>query len=299
MRKWLKRVAIAASALVGAVLLVYAAAWQHAERAQARTYPVEDPPLVFAGDDAEAAHGAHLYAVLGCVDCHGPAAEGRLVIEGGPMGRVVGPNLTPAAVGSRYDADTLAAAIRHGVGPGGRPLRFMPSGEFSNLSDADTAAIVRHLQSLPPSDTQPGETVLGPLGRVLFLFGKLEWFPAEHIDHRPRARVAPVAAPTAEYGAYLAQVCTGCHGKDWAGQRVAGTPPEIPAASNLTPHANGLRGWTEADFLRLIREGQRPDGGTVHGMMPWRIYAGMTDDELRAIWLHLSSLPPLPGESKS
>ncbi len=109
------------------------------------------------------------------------------------------------------------------------------------------------------------------------------------------ARTAPAPGPTAEYGAYLVQVCTGCHGADWAGQRVPGTPPELPPASNLTMHANGLAGWSEADFIRVIREGNRPDGRELHGFMPWRVYAGMTDAELEAIWRHLAALPPAPG----
>jgi len=299
MGKILKWVAIVAGVLVLAVALLYGVAWQHAESALAKVYVVNDPPIAFAGDEAEAARGAHLYGVLGCVECHGPAAEGRLVLDAGPVGQVVGTNLTPAALGSRYDADTMAAAIRHGVGPDGLPLRFMPADDFMNLSDGDVAAIVRHLQSLPSSGNQPGETRLGPMGRVLFLFGKINWIPAEHIDHAPRVRTAPAAAASVEYGGYLAQVCTGCHGKDLAGQRVPGTPPELPVAPNLTLHANGLQGWTEADFIRVIREGRRPDGSQLHDFMPWRIYAGMTDDELRAIWLHLSALPPLPGQAGS
>ncbi|KFN45843.1 c-type cytochrome [Arenimonas metalli] len=295
MGKWLKRLAWLAGVVVVAIGALGAVAWWHSERALATVYAVKDPSLVFAGDEAEAARGAHLYAVLGCVDCHGADARGKFVFDAMPVARIVGSNLTPAAIAGRYDANQLAAAIRHGVGPDGRPLRFMPSGDFKDLSDADTAALVRHLQSLPPSDQAPGETVIGPMGRVLHLFGQFDLAPAEHIDHAPRTRGAPTAGPTAEYGAYLAQVCTGCHGADWAGQRVPGTPPELPAASNLTPHANGLAGWTEADFIRVIREGTRPDGRELHGFMPWRIYGGMTDEELQALWRHFERLPPRPG----
>ena len=79
---------------------------------------------------------------------------------------------------------------------------------------------------------------------------------------------------------------------------VPGTPPELPAASNLTLHANGLAGWTEADFIRVIREGKRPDGRELHGFMPWRIYGAMTDEELQALWRHFESLPPRPGAGR-
>ena len=297
MGKWFKRSAWLAGFFIAAMGGLYAVAWWSSEQALAKVYDIKDPSLVFAGDAAEAARGAHLYGVLGCVECHGADASGKLVFDAGPVARVVGSNLTPGALAERYDANQLAAAIRHGVREDGRPLKFMPVGDFQHLSDADTAALVRHLQSLPSSDNAPGDTVIGPMGRVLHLLGKFDLAPAEHLDHAPRRRGAPVPGATAEYGAYLAQVCTGCHGPDWAGQRVPGTPPELPAASNLTSHANGLAGWTEADFIRVIRTGQRPDGRELHGFMPWRIYAAMTDEELQALWRHLSALPPLPGQA--
>ncbi|WP_158637056.1 c-type cytochrome [Arenimonas daejeonensis] len=299
MNKWFKRSAWMVGFFLGAMTLLYAAAWAKTERALARQYTISDAPLQFRGDDAEQARGAHLYTVLGCVECHGEGGVGRVVFDAGPVARVTAPNLTPAAVAGRYSADQLAAAIRHGVGPDGRPLRFMPVGDFKNLSDADTAALVAHLQRLPSSDNSPAPFEVRPLGRVLYAIGKLELVPAEDLDHAPRVRISPPQGPNADYGAYLAQTCTGCHGQDLAGQRVPGTPPELPEAANLTPHANGLQGWTEADFVKVIRQGVRPDGRELHGFMPWKVYASMTDDELRAIWLHLSSLPPEPGAGKS
>jgi cytochrome c553 len=293
MGKWIRRLGAVIGVLVLALATLYGVARWKTASALAQVYTVQDPPLAFAGDDAERARGAHLYTVLGCVECHGDGGAGKVVFDAGPVATVVGPNLTPAALADRYDADALAAAIRHGLRPDGRPLRFMPVGDFKDLSDADTAALVRHLQALPPSDHAPGEFRVGPLGYVLYLAGQLHLVPAEDIDHAPRTRLAPPPGPTAEYGAYLAQVCTGCHGADFAGQRVPGTPPELPVAANLTPHAMGLRGWSEADFIRVMREGVRPDDRAVHPFMPWKTYGQMTDDELRAIWAHLSSLPPL------
>lgn len=297
MGKWFKRAAWMAGLFVGAMGALFVAAYAHTGRALDQRYEIKDPPLYFSGDAAEAARGAHLYTVLGCVECHAAGGVGKVVFDAGPVALMVAPNLTPAALADRYNADQLAAAIRHGVGPDGRPLRFMPAADFMNLSDADTAALVRHLQTLPASDNQPGEIEIRPLGHVLAMLGKFDLVPAAGIDHSPRVRTSPAQGATAEYGAYLAQVCTGCHGRDLAGQHVPGTPPELPDAANLTLHANGLKGWSEADFITVIRTGKRPDGRELHGFMPWRVYAAMTDEELRAIWLHLSALPPLPGKA--
>ena len=298
MGKWFKRSAWLAGLFVGLMATLYAAAWAKTENALAERYEIADAALQFRGDAGELARGAHLYTVLGCVECHAEGGRGKVVFDAGPVARVTAPNLTPSAVAERYSADQLAAAIRHGVGPDGRPLRFMPAGDFKDLSDADTAALVAHLQMLPGSDNAPPPFEVRPLGRVLYLLGKLDLVPAERLDHAPRVRISPPQGPTADYGAYLAQTCTGCHGQDLAGQRVPGTPPELPEAANLTPHATGLAGWTEADFVKVIRQGQRPDGRELHGFMPWKVYAAMTDDELRAIWLHLSALPPAPGTGK-
>jgi hypothetical protein len=75
---------------------------------------------------------------------------------------------------------------------------------------------------------------------------------------------------------------------------VAG-PPDLPPVSNLTPDsATGLAEWTEADLARALRAGRRPDGRAIDGFMPWRTFAEMTDDEIRALWLYLRSVPPRP-----
>ncbi|GAB2667853.1 c-type cytochrome [Arenimonas aestuarii] len=298
MRSWILRAAWVAASMFVVVGAVFAIAWFKTEADLARVYAVSDPPLPMTDSPEALARGEHLYTVAGCVECHGEAGRGKAFIDAGPVAFVVAPNLTPAAVRERYDADALGAAIRHGVDPQGRPLRIMPSTDFMNLSDEDTAALVAYLQALPSSDHQPGTTEIRPLGRVMALFGKLHLAPAADIDHSPRHRIAPAPGPTPEYGAYLAQVCTGCHGGDWAGQRVPGTPPELPPAANLTPHANGLAGWTEADLGRALREGRRPDGSQLHPFMPWGAYGVMTDTEVAALWQHLSRLPARPGQPK-
>ncbi len=300
MRKLFKGLLAIVAVLVLAIGGVFAAAWFKTEQMLARHYEITDPPLAIARDAASVARGAHLYnSVLGCVECHGAGAVGKLAIDAGPVGQVFAPNLTPAALGGRFDADGIAAAVRHGVRPDGTPLRFMPSGDYAHLSDADTAALVAYLQSLPPSTNAPGDTHFTPLGRTMAMFGMLELTPADKIDHSPRVRAAPVAGPTAEYGAYLAQSCTGCHGGTFAGQHVPGTPPDFPDAANLTPHADGLKSWQFADFQRALRTGKRPNGRELAGFMPWRVYATMTDTELAAIWAHLSTLPPQASKKKS
>lgn len=270
--------------VAGALLVL--AHWNF-ERALGQRYEIADPPLDMATvDEAALAHGAHLFGSRGCSECHGARGQGSVFLDAPPL-RAVATNLTPAGRGQHYDADTFARAIRHSVAFDGRPLIHMPSRDYAELSDADTVALVAHLQRLAPDDSEPGATDVRMLGRLLYLFGQLPILEAEHIDHRPRPRGAPEPGPTVAYGAYVARTCVGCHGENYRGGRVAGTPPDFPAASDLTV----LPGWREADFVRLMREGRRPDGSQVHPLMPWGAFRTMTEDELLAMFRYFRSLP--------
>ena len=76
---------------------------------------------------------------------------------------------------------------------------------------------------------------------------------------------------------------------------MGGDPSWVPAA-NLTPAADGLRGWTREDFHRLAREGVRPDGSAVQAPMTFALPATqrMTDTEVDALWTYLASLEGRP-----
>jgi mono/diheme cytochrome c family protein len=290
MRRLIRGLVVLVVFLVAAVVGLYATAWVVTERDLARVYAVDDPPLAINSDPDTLAHGAHLYVTRGCIDCHGERGEGMEVLDVPGVMRLVGPNITPAALSGRYDADAIAAAIRHGVKPDGRPLFFMPSWDWQHLSDEDTAALVAHIQALPGSSHDPGPFQIRPVARVLTLFGQFPLTPASAIDHTPRRREAPPVAATVEYGRYLATTCVGCHGADLAGQRVPGTPPDIPPAPSLHATADALGPWSEADFLRALREGRAPDGRQFHPVMPWHAIGQMTDVELAAMWMYLRTL---------
>ena len=73
-------------------------------------------------------------------------------------------------------------------------------------------------------------------------------------------------------------------------------PPGLPPASNLTPA--GIGSWTEVDLTRALREGKRPDGSQLDEFMPWKVFRGMTDAEIHAVWLYLRSVPARPFGNK-
>jgi mono/diheme cytochrome c family protein len=115
--------------------------------------------------------------------------------------------------------------------------------------------------------------------------------PAQVIDHAGPRPAAPEPGVTVEYGQYLANVCRACHGDNMAGEPGAG------AGQNLTLAGN-LAGWSEADFIQTLRTGVTPEGRQLDSeMMPWDLVGQMNDDELKAIWRYLQSLPPIEPEN--
>jgi cytochrome c553 len=277
--------------ILGAVLLIVllvgllgTAHWKF-ERAQQQRFAINDPPLPVVTDEAALAWGAHLFGSRGCSECHGEQGEGQVFLDVPPM-RLIAANLTPGGRGKHYDADAFGRAIRHSVAFDGRPLIHMPSRDYAEFSDADTAALAAHIAALPPSSNDLGPSQVHALGRVLYLLGQLPILEAELIDHQPRTRMAPEPDDGVAYGAYVARTCVGCHGPEFRGGKVLGTPPDFPPASDLT----AMPGWREADFVRLMREGKRPDDSDVHPLMPWGAFSRMSDDELAALFRYFRSL---------
>jgi mono/diheme cytochrome c family protein len=125
-------------------------------------------------------------------------------------------------------------------------------------------------------------------------------------------RVHAVAAhdPIAR-GEYLAQImdCGGCHtpgvlaGKPDPTRALAGSEIgfEIPDLgifypANLTPDVEtGLGSWGEADIIRAVTEGVRPDGRELAPIMPWRSYSHLTPADALALAGYLKSLPSVPN----
>jgi mono/diheme cytochrome c family protein len=258
-----------------------------------RTYELKTAKLAIPSDPASIERGRHLAVAIGkCVDCHGTQLEGKPFFDDGAMGRLVASNLTrgKGGVAAQYDDEKWVRAIRHGVKANGKPALFMPSQEYHEFTDADLADLIAYVKSVPPVDNQLPRTKILLLARALFLGGVLPLVPAELVPHdAPPSTITP--AVSAEYGAYLATVggCKGCHGANLAGGRIPGTPPSFPSATNLTPA--GIGTWTEQEFFRALRVGVRPNGTAIDPFMPWQFAGQMSDDEIRAIWLYLKTVP--------
>jgi mono/diheme cytochrome c family protein len=239
--------------------------------------------------------GRHLVtARYACVECHGENFGGGVMVDAFPLGRLLGPNLT-SGEGSRtreYQPRDWDRIVRHGVLPDGR-LAVMPSEDFQLMSDQELGDIIAYIRSMPPVDNVVPQSSFGPLGKLLVATGQLKP-SATLVDHNAaHAAYPPPATASAEFGRHLAGVCTGCHGPDLSGGPIPGGDPSWPPARNLTPDPTGLGGWTYDQFVRALRESQRPDGTPLREPMALFVpYANnMTDVELQALWAYLRSVP--------
>ena len=293
--KILKLIGKIVGVLVGLIVLAVATVLAIGYFRYNQTYDIAVPAVEIPTDATFIARGKHLVdAVAHCAFCHGSDLAGEYIVNTSAEGIVVAPNLTSGegGRGASFTTKDWVRALRHGVHSEGRSVLIMPSLSFDALSEADLAAIIAYLQTIPPVDNVLPETSPGPLVIALIGAGPFtEGMSALHIDHEAPFPVAPAEGETPEYGAYLIEIgqCRLCHGAELAGGQVS---PSSPLGPNLTP--GGEPGfWSEETFFSVIRTGRHPSGRELNPIMPWRFFRNMTDTELRAIRAYLMSLPKL------
>ena len=258
-----------------------------------QTYTIPIEGFEIPTDPDSIARGEHLVkALAGCEDCHGDDLGGMLFFDDPLSGRIASKNLTSGrgGIGSTYsDADWIRA-IRHGIGADGKPLVEIPSNIYYNISDADLAAMIAYLKSVPPVDNELPADSVGPLTRV-FILVEPSLLPAQVINHQGTRPPSPAPGISLEYGRYLAVACTVCHGENLSGGLGAG------AGLNLTLGGD-LANWTEEDFIQTLRTGYTPSGKLLDAeLMPWGRIGLLSDDEIKAIWLYLKSIPSVESVS--
>jgi cytochrome c553 len=299
MKRILKLIGKIIAGLVGLIVLAFAVLYIIGtvkwNLIRGKDYEIPVDKIAVSADQAPIARGEHIAAIRMCQYCHTENLSGQSESVPGLV-TFAFPNLTPGAggVGAANTDEDWVRAIRHGVGHDGRGLILMPSRIGYYLSDEDLADLIAYLKNLPPVDNKLPKTELGPLGRVMMTLGQL---PPDAtapdvlvIDHDGPRPFAPRASVTVEYGRYLANTCTLCHEANFNGGTIR-TDAEY-LAPNLTPGGE-LHYWSEEDFMKTLRTGVTPGGKQLKSAMPWRYFGQMTDDEMRALWMYLQSLPAL------
>ena len=259
-----------------------------------------------AQTSAQVERGRYLVeGIAGCGNCHtpnGPTGKvANMALAGGLMEdnkafRAVAANITPdreTGIGTWTDAE-IARAIREGISRDGRVMGPpMPFELYRAMSDADLAAIIAYLRTVPAVRNAPGKSVYRiPLPP--------SYGPAvENVPGPPRGA-------TAAYGAYLAGPlghCVECHtplgprGRDWSKLGLGGQPFEGPwgvsVARNITSSKeHGLGDWTDAEIERAIRTGVSKDGRKLFPPMGYNYYANIDAEDMKALIAFLRSIPP-------
>lgn len=298
MLRVLKWLGILLGALLGIILLAGLGLYAKARMEMTRTFDMPTTALTVSSQGS-AARGEHLATVM-CKECHGDDLGGNPAFLDDPViGTFVTPNLTTGkgGLGNEFTDADFIRVLRYGIKPNGQSVFIMPAADYFYMADQDIADILAYLRSAPSVDRATPEPHIRPtgIGSVMYgagLFGNL--LSATLVDHAAEPPAAPQPGITPEYGAYLVRInsCRDCHGAELAGGR--SSEPGAPPAPNLTDGGE-LRAWTDAQFITALRTGNTPSGAELRERwMPWRYKGQMTDEELKAIWAYLKSLPALP-----
>lgn len=252
-----------------------------------------------------------------CMDCHstrdwstfaGPLVKGTEGKGGeifdenlGFPGRFVAPNITPAGIKDWTDGE-IFRAVTCGVNKQGKALfPIMPHPNFGKMDENDIHAIIAYIRSLKPIENKTEASVAN--------------FPMNFIINTIPAKAAftkmPAPSDEVAYGKYLvnAASCNDCHTKQEKGKFV-GEPfaggfefkfPDgsIVTSMNITPDPTGIGTWDKATFVSRFKMytdsgyvPQKVKAGEFNTVMPWTMYAGMSTQDLEAIYAYLKTLKP-------
>jgi mono/diheme cytochrome c family protein len=271
------------------------------------------------------ARGEYLtHNVMACVDCHSPRDKGLFAMppkkgmefaggecfgeEQGMPGKVCVPNITQdkeSGLGQWTDGEIMRA-VREGVSRDGRALfPFMPYTYYRSMSDEDLHAVIAYLRTVKPVQQQVARSEFG------FFF--------RHIMNTfPEPLEGPVSPPSrassVEYGRYLTTMgsCKECHTprgstgikEDLAfsgGQEFNFSGVVHVRSANITPDLEtGIGKMTRDQFISRFHsfKGVEPEpvSPARQTVMPWPFFAGMSEEDLGAIYDYLRTVKPLENK---
>lgn len=283
------------------------------------------PDVVVTADEARLARGAYLANhAMGCVVCHsqrdwtrpgGPVVDGTAFGGSDNIAREDGfpesfsfgaANLTPHFLKDWSDAEIVRAVALGQSRDGHGLFPLMPYTEYrEHVALDDMAALVAYLRTLSPIAHEIPARKFPMPGFVL--------------DGMPQPRSLRSKAPApgdADYPQYVTGIagCLACHtkadkkgnflGAPYSGGREFPVPAPgkgVVRSANLTPDDDtGLGRWTREQFvarfkassLEAARATSIPEG-SFNSTMPWWAYAGMSEQDLGAIYDFLRTLPPV------
>jgi cytochrome c5 len=129
-----------------------------------------------------------------------------------------------------------------------------------------------------------------------------------YAKYPPTTPASGFSAEVVQQGEYLAKMgdCIACHTnpKEGTPAYAGGLPIETPFGTFYTPNITpdketGIGNWSEADFIRALKEGRDPHGRNYFPVFPYIYFARMTDDDAKALYAYFMSIPPVKQENKS
>jgi mono/diheme cytochrome c family protein len=272
-------------------------------------FPVT-PPVVDEIGDAE--RGAYVFSMGGCTACHTDVKNDGPLMAGGPplatpFGTFYPSNLTPdpdTGIGGWTTGDFVQAMTK-GVSPEGYDYYpAFPYTSYANMTRQDLVDLKAYLDTLPPvANPVPAHELSFPFNiRALLKPWKAMFFQAHGIEPDPSR------SESWNRGAYLVNGpghCGECHSPRNAlgavdGARALAGNREGPGGKpvpNITPHEDGIGGWSPSDVTFALQTGILPDGDALGGAMGEVIRDNtgkLSAEERAAIAEYLLSLEPLP-----
>ncbi len=283
-----------------------------------RDIPV--PDVTVSSDPEVIERGRYLAMhVAVCMDCHstrnwdyysGPIVPGtlgrggeRFDEESGLPGVILSKNITPYNLGDWSDGE-LFRGITGGLQKNGDALfPLMPYDAYRTMDEDDLLAIMAYIRTLELIENDiPKHQLNFPLSLIVNSIPK-------EAELRRIDRSDALA-----YGEYVATLagCTWCHTPLNASQQVdtdrllAGghefvMGEYVVRASNISSDKDtGIGSWTLEKFIAGFRRYQSAEGrmipmaeGGYNTLMPWTMYANMTDEDLDAIFTFLQASEPM------
>ena len=273
---------------------------------------------------ADLTNGELVFWAGGCASCHAaPGAEGdeRLVLAGGetlstPFGTFSVPNISPddaRGIGDWSDAEFVTATI-NGVSPDGEHYYpAFPYPHYQNMTVRDALDLYHYLLTLPPSTNAVASH------RVEFPYSVrrgIGLWKRRYLE-RTRVDVDSFDDETLARGAYVVHGlahCGACHTpRDAFGGEItkrlfagaaaldseeASHDTDAGRIPNITPHEDGIAGWSEADISYSLETGFDPDFDTFGGTMVHvqENMARLPATDRTAIARYLKSVPAIASD---
>jgi len=284
------------------------------------TFDAPYPEVVASRDSAVIERGHYIVrTVAPCASCHGDPTQraanakgAEVPLVGGfefaiPPGKFYTRNLTPdSATGLGAVSDkAIARALRYGVGHDGRAL--LPFMEMQGLADDDLQAVVSYLRTQPAVNHPVPNHQFNTLGKVIraTVMSKPVGPSATPLAHSPRG----TSVQTGRYLVESVALCWACHTERsqmtgaLTGPRFGGTknftetddPTHSWSPPNITsdPETGRLGKMTEDQFVARFRQGRILPGSP----MPWQAFSKMNEEDLRAVYQYLKSIPPVKRDN--